>query len=108
MGMFDKDKEMGLILTDWIDSRQEFVLHNARIVREDFPTSIGPATQTELEVSRMGEGDRYRVTTLASAIAEKVKEADPSDFPAVVWWMQVQSSRFPDRQATVLQFVRPL
>lgn len=106
MGMFDKDKEIGLLLTGMFAEREEFILWHAGIVREDYPTKLGPAAQSELEVSRLNApGDRFKVTTLAGAISAKVREATPDDFPVVVFWMTVDSQY--GGKATVLQFMRP-
>jgi len=106
VGMFDRDKEIGVILTSYMKERENFILWDAGIIREDFPTNIGPAAQTGLTVSRMSDpGDRVTVTTLASAIAGKAREANPSDFPAVVYWAAVWSDKW-NRNITVLQFVK--
>lgn len=106
MGMFDKDKEIGLILTNEFERGQEFILHNAVVDAEPVKTDIGDARKTRLTVSKMdAPRDTYEVTTLGSAIADKAEEAEDSDFPAVVKWLQV-SGRFGN-DATVLQFVKP-
>lgn len=106
MGMFDKDKEVGIILTSWIGANVPFILWGARIAREDYPTNLGPAVQSELTVSKLDDpGDKYEVRTLASAIATKVREAAASDFPAVVQWAVVTSSY--GGTATVLSFLKP-
>lgn len=106
MGMFDKDKEIGIILQNWAADGEPFILWNARILREDFPTNLGPAVQAGLSVSKMDNpNDRYDVTTLASAIAAKVREADVTDFPAVVQTAHVESKW--GRDALVLSFLKP-
>lgn len=106
MGMFDKDKEIGLIVTRWIGLNDPFILWDARIVREDFPTDLGDATQSMLVCSRLTTPkDRYECTTLASAIAAKVREAEPDDFPAVVQLQEVDS-KF-NNKALVLSFMKP-
>jgi hypothetical protein len=110
MGMHDKDKEIGLILQQYVPKREEFILWDASIVRDDFPTDIGPATQVELWIS-LGTDDtrgqhKVRVTTLAAPIAAKVREAEPDDFPAVMFWSTVQSKFNND--ATVITYVRDL
>lgn len=106
MGMFDKDKEIGLILTNEFQQGEEFVLHGVSVDAEPVQTSIGPARKTRLMVERLdGNHREYEVTTLGSAIADKAEQAEPSDFPAVVKWLQVKSNFGND--ATVLQFVRP-
>ena len=105
MGMFDKDKEIGLILQNTIPQGKQFIVFSAEIVREDFPTKLGPATQSQFEVAYPETpNDRMTVTTLAGAIANKVREAEPDDFPAVVFWTSVPVAT---GMATVLQFVGP-
>lgn len=106
MGMFDKDKEIGIILQNWIPEGTPFILWSARILREDFPTNLGPAVQSGLSVSKLDTpGERYDVTTLASSIAAKVREADVTDFPAVVQTASVPSKW--GREAFVLSFLKP-
>lgn len=106
MGMFDKDKEIGVILQNWVKDGSPFILWDARIIREDFPTALGNAVQSELTVSKLdAPGDEYRVTTLASAIAAKVRESEPSDFPAVVQTAHVDSKW--GRDALVLSYLKP-
>lgn len=108
MGMFDKDKEIGTVITSLFTMGEPFILFAARIKREDFPTDIGPAVQTELRVAkRENPTDTFIVTTLASAIATKVREAEPGDFPAVVCLNRVDSKKYAGRQALVLQFLKP-
>lgn len=107
MGMFDKDKEIGLIVTRWVDLNTPFILWDVRILREDYPTDIGLAVQSGMVVSRIDSpDDRYNATTLASAIAAKVREAEAADFPAIVSLAEVKS-RFADNKALVLQFLKP-
>lgn len=108
MGMFDKDKEIGLILQSTFNQGEHFILWGAEVTREDFPTEIGPSPQVTLQVSKVEQPrERFEVTTLASAVVAKVREADPGeDFPARVFWTEAWSKRW-SRQATVLQFVGP-
>jgi hypothetical protein len=116
--MFDKDKEIGTAITDLYpltagtkdnpESRQ-FVLWSATVDKEKVDTEIGPATKTRLMVSDKKadtEADRIEATTLASAIADKAKLAEPDDFPAVVKLMSVPSKKYGGT-ALVLQFVKP-
>lgn len=108
MGMFDKDKEIGLLLTSAFAQGQQFVLWHARIDREDFPTKLGPSPRALLTVSQIIDGSagpRFDVGTLASAIVAKVREAEQDDFPAVVFWREAPSQRSSSGKATVLQFV---
>lgn len=107
MGMFDKDKEIGTIITSFVQVGEPFILWDARITREDFPTKMGLATQSQLVVSKLGSpGDRYETTTLASAIATKVREAESGDFPAIVQLAEVPSPTYGG-MALVLQFLKP-
>lgn len=109
MGMFDKDKEIGLILQRAFTQGEHFIVWDAQITREDFPTDLGPAVQATLTVSKSeAPQERFEVTTLASAITAKVREADPEDFPARVFWTEAPSRYKHGGQtqmAAVLQFV---
>lgn len=106
MGMFDKDKEIGLIITRYVQPGEEFILWGVRILREDYPTDLGPAVQSELTVSKVSSpGERYATTTLAQAIAAKVREADPGDFPAICSLAHVPTKWGQD--ALVIQFLKP-
>lgn len=106
MGMFDKDKAIGLVLTEMIPQGEEFTLWGARVLDGTVQTRFGNAETAELEVTRKGDRDRMKVTTLGSAIVDKVKEAEPSDFPAVVMWTRVSTQA--REQVLVLRFLRPL
>jgi hypothetical protein len=106
MGMFDKDKEIGLILTSVFQQGEQFILWGAHVDREDFPTKFGPSPRAALSVSKPDNpAQRLEVTTVASAIVAKVREAEPTDFPALVMWRTVQADRSPSGQAVVLQFL---
>lgn len=108
MGMFDKDKEIGTIITNMVKMGEPFILHGARIKREDYPTDLGPAVQTELRMAKMDAPTEHFVcTTLASSIATKVREAEPGDFPAVVMLNKVQSKTYAGTEALVIQFLKP-
>lgn len=108
MGMFDKDKEIGLVLTRAFARGEHFILLSTSITREDFPTKYGPSPQATLRVRNMQTRQEFEVTTLASAIVSKVREADPEDFPAIVFWTEAPTTRTQDGTATVLQYVGPL
>lgn len=106
MGMFDKDKEIGLILTSVFQQGEQFIIWDARIDREDFPTRYGPSPRAAMTVSKPDNpGQRLEITTVASAIVSKVREAEPTDFPALVMWRIVDSDRSGSGKATVLQFL---
>lgn len=105
-GMFAKDRLYGgTRLDEWTDLNTSFVLWGAHVLDELVPTSVGDARKSILLVATMD--NPYLVDecgTLASAIAEKVDEADESDFPAIVQLMKVKSATW-QTDATVLQFV---
>lgn len=105
MGMFDKDKEIGRQMTDVFPPRTEFILWAVQVQENAVVTDFGPADKTEMTVSKTEDPNRkFTVNSLGGAIADKAKQADPDEFPAVVEWFQV-NSKFSNR-ATVLQFVR--
>lgn len=106
MGMFDKDKAIGLVLHELVPQGEEFTIWGARVLDEKVNTRFGLTENAELEITRKGDRDRMKVTTLASAIVGKVKEAEASDFPAVVIWTKVNTTAQED--VTVLRFIRPL
>ena len=107
MGMFDKDKEIGTLLTSLFAIGEPFILYGVRIKREDYPTEYGPAPQTELRVAkRSNPEETFVVTTLAGSIATKAREAEKSDFPAVVTLGEAFSKKY-NRKATVLNFLKP-
>jgi hypothetical protein len=108
MGMFDKDKEIGLLLTSAFNQGEQFVLWNAYIDREDFPTQYGPVPRASLDVSKIDNqraGQKFTVNSVASAVVAKVRDAERDDFPAVVFWRKAPSARSSSGEALVLQFV---
>lgn len=103
MGMFDKDKEIGRTLVSEFAEHEKFILWGAKVVPGPV-TDLGESEKTLLTVSELSApGEKFEVNTLGSAIASKAKDAEPSDFPAVVKWLQVKSKYGND--ATVLQFI---
>lgn len=108
MGMFEKDKMYGGERLDkWAEPGDRFVLWGVVEFIEDVPTSIGDGTKVILEVSSLDAPDnKTRVGTFASAIVEKSRDAEPSDFPAVVMLETVESKQY-DTDALVLSFVEP-
>lgn len=108
MGMFDKDKQFGNRLDQEFEVNVNFILWDADISDEAISTSFGMATVANLLVSRMETPeDAYVVTTVASAIVDKIKEKEDGDLPAVVKTRRVASSRSKKQEAFVLQFVKP-
>lgn len=104
--MFDKDKEIGRTLTSVFEYKDEFIVWRVHVDEGAVNTDLGPADKTVLLVSRLTAPDeKFEVNTLASAIADKAREAEADDFPAVVQLLQVQSNY--KGKATVLQFVKP-
>jgi hypothetical protein len=103
MGMFDKDKEFGQNLINEVPKDEKFILWKATIDEETVDTQYGDARKTRLIISRKDDpGEKFEVTTLASAIADKAQDAVPEDFPAIVYWTEVDSNF--GGKATVLQF----
>lgn len=113
MGMFDKDKVFapdGRLDEKYppgpTDSREgsQIVLWGVED-KGDFETELGTARMTWLTVSDLlFPEDKVVVGTLGSAIAEKVKEAESTDFPAVVKVLKVSSDNGND--ALVLNWIR--
>lgn len=105
MGMFDKDKEVGRQLTSEFKEGEKFILYAVDVDPEAVKTDLGMADKTSMEVARLNDrGERFEVNSLGSAIASKAKEADDSDFPAIVCWLVVDSKKWGTK-ATVLQFI---
>jgi hypothetical protein len=108
MGMFDKDRLYGGDrLDETFQFGDTFILHSVEVLEEPVPTEVGDATKTILTVSkRDNPGEQFKVGTLASAIAEKAREAEASDFPAVVKYHQVTSEKW-GTEAAVISLVEP-
>lgn len=108
MGMFDKDKQIGRKLDTVFKYGDQFIVWG---VDPDQTAEIQPGqtvTKTVLTVSTLeNPEERFEVGTLSKPINDKAKEADDTDFPAVVELLQVPSSRAGWNDATVIQFVRP-
>ena len=112
MGMFDKDKEFGLDVTDAFQIGEPFALYAATVGPKDIETKVGLARKTTLTVRRLDDagqptGDKFDVGTLASAIGDKAEQAEPSDFPCKVELRQVDSANF-GVTALVLQWIGDL
>jgi hypothetical protein len=110
MGMFDKDKEFGTRLDQVIAIGESFVVFGAVVRPDTISTSLGDAEVAELEIGKLADdgvsvAERMTANTVASAIVNKVKEAEDSDFPAIVKLLKVDSKW--GKKATVIQFVRP-
>ncbi len=106
VGMFDKDKEIGRRIDHEFELGAEFIVWDAKIDTEEVSTSIGNARKTRLLVSTLRDPrTMFEAATLGSAIADKVAEATPLDFPAVVKLLKVPSSK-SQNDALVIQFVR--
>lgn len=106
MGMFDKDKEIGVDLTSKVAEGVEFILWGAKVDTAAVATRLGDARKTRLLVSAQDRpSDLRELVTLASAIADAAEVADSSDFPAVVFWTKVNTRA--GNTAVVIRFVRP-
>jgi len=105
MGMFEKDKEFGLRLDQSFDLGEPFIVWGAHISDKKMDTKVGDGTIAVIVASEMNDpGERLEYNTIASAIVEKVKLAEESDFPAVCELRRVKG-RFRD-DALVLQFIK--
>lgn len=110
MGMFDKDKMYGgTPLEEWIQKDTDFILYDAWIETEDFPLDDGKtATKTCLAVATTEQPNNVvKVSTLGGVTAEKVKDAEPDDFPAICQFQEVPASTAGWSNAKVVKFVRP-
>lgn len=108
MGMFDKDRLYGGERLDQTFAFGDtFILWGVEVLAEPVPTEVGNATKTILTVSRKdAPGEQFKVGTLASAIADKARDAEESDFPAVVKYEQVTSEKW-GTEAAVISLVEP-
>lgn len=107
MGMFDKDKEIGLQVTEVFATQEEFILWAVSVEPQAVQTDYGMADRTTMTVSKLSDPlEKFDVNTLGGAIADKAKEANPDEFPAVVYWLTVPSKNAARSDATVLRFVR--
>ena|SRR5205807_8717921 len=105
MGMFEKDKQFGLRLDQRFDLKEQFIVWGARISDERIDTKLGPADVAIITASPMDDpSDQLDYNTVATAIVEKVRNAEPPDFPAVCHLLKVPTKW--DRDALVIQFVR--
>lgn len=108
MGMFDKDRLYGgERLDQTFEYGDSFILWGVEVLAEPVPTEVGQATKTFLTVSRLDSpGEQFKVGTLASAIADKAREAEESDFPAIVKFEKVTSEKW-GTDAAVISLVEP-
>lgn len=102
-GAFAKDKLYGKRIDQEFMEGQPFLLLGG-VLGDPIDTTIGTATPAKLLVRRVnddlqGIGEPYVVSTLASAIVEKVRALGPEDVPAIVNVRTVTSKR---RQAKAL------
>lgn len=104
MGMWDKDKEIGRRIDAVFNINDYLVVWSAQAAGT-VPTDLGEARKTRLVVSSVTDVDnRQEVSTLASAIADKVDGATDADFPVVCQLLRVPSGKGND--ALVLQYVK--
>jgi len=108
MGMFDKDKVFAPDgpMDKWVDEGTEFILWDARVKDEAFEAQEGViVTMCHWDVSPLESPENVAtVSTIGSAMAQKAKDNDGSDLPAVVKTARVPSDKGND--AYVLTFVR--
>lgn len=112
MGMWEKDRLFGgKRLAEEFELGEPFVLYAGKVVGS-FETDLGTATKSVLTVQKYdpsakdGTGEVFNAGTLASAIAEKLRDQEPSDFPAIVTTAKVPSST-DGQDAYVIQYVGP-
>ena len=107
MGMFDKDEFFQAEQLDkWAIEGQPFILWGVSVTPSEINTSIGKAFGGILEVSTLENPEnRDKVSTFASAIVSRIRDAEESDFPCVVKVEQVPGSYNTD--ATILTLVEP-
>ena len=107
-GAFGKDKLYGNRLDQAFALGEHFVMLAARISDDVIETELGPANPARIVVQKVNENDQtigspFVVTTLASAIVDKVKALEDGELPALVELRSV-ASRF-NRPALVIQYV---
>lgn len=108
-GAFGKDKQYGNRLDQSFAIGERLWLLAGKVSDEVIETELGDANPARLLVQRVNEADQpigkpFAVTTLASAIVEKVKLLTDDELPALVELRKVMSSKFKT-EALVLQYV---
>lgn len=112
-GAFGKDKLYGNRLDQAFAIGEHFVMLAARISDDVIETELGPANPARIVVQKVNDNDEgtgrpFVVTTLASAIVEKVKAIEDGELPALVELREVDS-RFKRNgvptKALVIQYV---
>lgn len=110
MGMFDKDKSMAPDgpMQNWVDDGTEFIVYDCFIKDENF--AIGDEDGTTVPMAHWvvapldAPDNRATVSTIGSAMAEKVRNKADGDLPAVVVTDHVPTDQ--PSPAYVLRFVR--
>lgn len=107
---WDKDRQFGNILGQVFGLGDEFLLVAARISEETIATQYGDATQATALVRKLDEngdpiGPVFEVSTVESAIVEKLGAMTEEDLPAVVRYHAVPS-KTRGREAKVISLVR--
>lgn len=112
MGMWTKDREYrGRRIDSYCGIGAEFLVMDAWLPGETIETSIGPAEIARLIVAKVtgeaphretGEivrtfGRPQLVYTVASAIVDKVRDAEPDDFPVIAELEHVTSRQHQTR-----------
>lgn len=107
-GMFDKDREIGLQMQDWVASDTPFILYDVT-GPIDVQLPGGPAKKTTLKVAKLDQpAETFDVTTLASSIASKAPDVDrEKELPAVVMWTTVEPTATSyNQRPVVLRFLK--
>jgi hypothetical protein len=100
-GAWTNDRKFGLRLDQTFELNEPFVVLGGKVSPDPIETDIGPAVHTKLVVQRMDEkghatGRIFEVGTLASAIAGKIEDSTPADFPAIVVLQKVPTKKGND------------
>lgn len=112
-GAWAKDQEIGNILGQMFESAGEgstFLLLGAK-PGSSVKTRFGDADSVKMLVRKLDAagnptGPAFECSTVESAIASKLLQATPDDFPAIVRYHEVDSKQAGGGVAHVLTFVR--
>jgi hypothetical protein len=114
MGMFDKDKVFAPdgLLKDFAPADSngsagtKFILWDCEIKDENFVTDIGTTPMTHLTVATLIDPeDKKVVSALGEPIANKVREREEGDLPAICQTRIVETKNEAYSDAFVIQFV---
>jgi len=110
LGAFDNDKTLGRgeILTERYQVGDEFILHSVEYIGQiDIPNSdLGATDKVILNVTDKADPDQNQSEVSAiGSVAEKLKDANESELPAVVKLISFTSKTYGTEGRTV-QWVR--